>query len=214
MALTPTMIATREYVPQTTMQTIPVTRRIAIPTTRQVTYNVTRLVPQTSTRKVAVNTVRYVDEEVIALQPTTVLRTVQVGTRMGFTYAPFIAGATQTVLRPSPDPISSADANKTSPKRTADSHDKFDSGDAFRPSEAKQPSPEKPTPAPATKSSFNEPLRGSSGEPVLFDQQRAELHDSPTPRPVPSIVRVSGWRARQQSVIDTTPIVAVAKTTP
>ena len=215
MALTPTTIASREYVPQTATQTIPVTRRVAIPTTRKVTYNVTRLVPYTSTRKVAVNTVRYVDEEVVALQPVTVMKTVAVGTQVAYSYAPYITGGTQTALRPSPDPISSSDADKTSPKRTAEARGKFDSEDVFEPVEPKQPDPTPHKRVPAKKSSLSDPVPHSSAKPAHFDQQRVELNSSPTSRPLPSVVRVSGWRARRSPTVDAMPAtIALTENTP
>jgi len=115
---TPRVIARRQYVPRTVAQQIPVTRTIAHRGTRKVTYNVTRMVPYTTTRKVAVNTVRYVTQEVVRNQPVTVWRRVPIGSTIAYSAPTTVS---QTVLAPTPDPVSSAKApNKD---RTANSED-------------------------------------------------------------------------------------------
>jgi len=124
-AFTPTVIASREYVGSMVTQQIPVTRTVAVQGTRQVSYNVTRMVAHTSTRKVAVNSVRYVSQQVAMLQPVTVMRNIPIGTRTVFSYSPYGAAATQTVLLPSPAAARSArtprrfDAGEANPGRTA-----------------------------------------------------------------------------------------------
>ncbi|HID21022.1 MAG TPA: hypothetical protein EYP14_01285 [Planctomycetaceae bacterium] len=198
MAFTPPYVAVREYVPQTIVQNVPVRRRIAIPKTRKITYNVTRYVPYTTTRKVAVNTVRYVDEEVVALEPVTVLKTVAVGTRLAYAYPPIVTGGTQVAIQPSPDPISSSAGAKTSPTRSATSENrKYPSGqDAFAPS--KKPQPKANRRVPAKRSSLTVPIRRSAAEKVYQDQRRVEF-TSPRKTRLPSVVRVSGWRARRHA---------------
>ena len=121
-AFTPTVVASREYVGSMTTLQVPVTRTVAIQGTRQVSYNVTRMIAHTSTRKVAVNSVRYVTEQVAMLQPVTVMRNIPVGTRTVYTYSPYTAAATQTVLLPFP-----AAANTT---RSAFTPRRFDAGEA------------------------------------------------------------------------------------
>jgi hypothetical protein len=131
---TPSYRTTREYVPQTIAQVVPTTRRIAIQGTRQVAYNVTNLVPYQTTRKVAVAETRWVDEEITVMKPTTVVKTVAVGTQI--TYQPIGAAGTATAIRPTPettinargnnpsrsattDPLKDADPNKTNKLRSA-----------------------------------------------------------------------------------------------
>ncbi len=121
-AFTPTVVASREYVGSMVTQQIPVTRTVAVQGTRQVSYNVTRMVAHTSTRKVAVNSVRYVTQQVAMLQPVTVMRNIPVGTRTVFSYSPYSAAATQTVLLPVPA--------ATNAPRSARTPRRFDAGDA------------------------------------------------------------------------------------
>ncbi|MFP6770031.1 MAG: hypothetical protein VB859_17780 [Planctomycetaceae bacterium] len=121
-AFTPSVIASREYVGGVITQQVPVTQSVAVPGTRQVSYNVTRMVAQTSTRKVAVNSVRYVDQQVTTLRPVTVMRNIPVGTRTVYSYSPYLAGGTRTVLLPTPGTISSP-RSATKPRR-------FDAGEA------------------------------------------------------------------------------------
>ncbi len=122
-AFTPSVIASREYVGSMITQQIPVTRTVAVQGTRQVSYNVTRMVAQTSTRKVAVNSVRYVEQQVAMLQPVTVIRNIPVGTRTAFSYSPYAAPATQTVLLPIPTVAPNASRSATKPRQ-------FDAGEA------------------------------------------------------------------------------------
>ena len=121
-AFTPTVIASREYVGSMITHQVPVTQTVAVPGARQVSYNVTRMVAHTSTRKVAVNSVRYVTQQVAMLQPVTVMRSIPVGTRTVFSYSPYGAAATQTVLLPIPAAATSTRSART-PRR-------FDAGEA------------------------------------------------------------------------------------
>ena len=116
------MVASREYVGGMITQQVPVTQTVAVPGTRQVSYNVTRMVAQTSTRKVAVNSVRYVAQQVAMLQPVTVMRNIPVGTRTVFSYSPYSAAATQTVLLPT--------APATTTRSAAQTPRRFDAGEA------------------------------------------------------------------------------------
>ena len=122
-AFTPSVIASREYVGSMITQQIPVTRTVAVHGTRQVSYNVTRMIAQTSTRKVAVNSVRYVEQQVAMLQPVTVMRNIPVGTRTVFSYSPYAAPTTQTVLLPVPTVAPNASRSAAKPRR-------FDAGEA------------------------------------------------------------------------------------
>lgn len=120
-AFTPNYRVQREYVPQTVVQTSPVTRRVAIQGTKQVAYNVTSMVPYQTTRKVAVNTTAYVDEEVTVMKPTTVVKTVAVGSQIS--YAPIAPSGSATALQPQPDNIGANPLTPTS--RSAQGNDKL-----------------------------------------------------------------------------------------
>lgn len=168
-AFIPTVVASREFVTGNIAQTIPVTQTVAVPGTRKVSYNVTRLVPQTSTRKVAVNSVRYVEEKVVALRPVTVMRNIPIGTRTTYSYSPYTVGGPQMVLLPSPTTVSSP-AQAAAPQTPTNARKSpFDAGEA-----------DTPRSATGTKTGRSTTLRSTG----------------PTQR-VPSIVRVSGWRARR-----------------
>ncbi len=215
-AFTPRMTSRREYVPNVVAQTVPVTRRVAIRGTKKVTYNVARMVPYTTTRKVAVNTVRYVNAEVVALRPVTVMRTVPIGSRTAYAYSPYLPIATQapqTALQPNPDPVSAKAAGK-SPKRTANAHGKFDDGvDVFAPkkndADGKGTGNDKKSGSsetPATESSFIRPPRRNSSDSEYSTNRRAnyrlpEAGEQPlvSSHRVPSIIRVSGWKARNRN---------------
>lgn len=168
-AFTPTVVASREFVTGNVAQTIPVTQTVAVPGTRKVSYNVTRMVPQTSTRKVAVNSIRYVNETVTALRPVTVMRNIPIGTRTTYSYSPYTIGGSQMVLLPSPTTTSSP-ARAAAPQTPANARKSpFDAGEA-----------ETPRSATGTSNSRSTTLRSAT----------------PAKR-VPSVVRVSGWRARR-----------------
>ncbi len=219
-AFTPRLIATREYVPNVQMQTIPVTRRVAIHGTRKVTYNVTRLDPHTTTRKVAVNTVRYVDEEVVSLRPVTVMRSLPVGTRTSYSYSPLTPQLTRSALRPSPDPISSSKSQTKYPKRTANSRD---DDDVFAPKSDSRDQVDLDLESSRlgdfrtdrTLASLSV-RRSTSKSPSPITQSLKHRHPPTiraTAQRVPSIVRVSGWRARRPVVpapILTTPTISIA----
>jgi len=163
-AFTPSVVASREFVPATVSETVPVTRRVAVSTTRQVSYNIARWVPITTTRRVAVNSIRYVDEKIVSLQPVTLLRNVAIGTRTSYVISP-VGTASQTVLGPVPA--------TTAPSRSATS----------------------PGGRTIEKTSLERPSRPRSSS--TFDRN---LHRVETlQRPLPSVVRVSGWRARRPS---------------
>lgn len=211
-AFTPKVIARREYVPSVTTQVVPVTRQVAVRGTQQVTYNVAKLVPYTTTKRVAVNTVRYVDEEVVALRPVTVMRTVPIGTRTAYAFAPVIASPAQTALLPTavPDPVSSARADERRPRQTANSQNDRTKTDAFVPDDSDDsqaaPPPFEPGSAKTQRSSYTEPNFQSVPAPASM---RAENSQSPSPATSSgsrlSIVRVSGWKARQPAAGPTLP---------
>lgn len=114
----PSYRTTREYVPQTIAQVVPTTRRIAIQGTRQVAYNVTNLVPYQTTRKVAVAETKWIDEEITVMKPTTVVKTVPVGTQI--TYQPIGTTGTATAIRPTPETTINARGNSPSRSATTD----------------------------------------------------------------------------------------------
>jgi len=156
-AFTPRVRVSNRWQSNIVAEAVPVTRQVAVRTTRKVTYNVTRMVPKQTTRRVAVNTVRYVDEEVTAMRPVTVMRQVPIGSRVAYTYG--LPGASQTVLAPSPDPISQR-------SRTADSRNNATdnaSGDRFQRDSSTS------TKHGARRSSYTIPQR-KPAEPGLFPQ--------------------------------------------
>lgn len=183
-AFVPKRIARREYVPNMVTQIIPVTRRVAHYGTRKVTYNVTRLVPYTTTRKVAIRKVRYVAEEITTIHPVTVMHTVPIGTSLAYSWAPYAGTTTKTAIAPTPDPVSSG-----SRSRTADQRDgKFDDRSSSSPSRFKRESSNFDT---GKDNSFRT-RRSSNAVPV----KRSDLRPIAGSQSMPSIVRVSGWRAR------------------
>lgn len=120
-AMTPSVIARREYVPNVVAYEVPITRRVAHRGTKEVTYNVTRMVPQTTTRKVPVRTVRYVPEEVVTKRPVTVLRRVPIGSSIAYARSGN-DNTPQTALQPEPDPVGGPEAPSSG--RTADERNK------------------------------------------------------------------------------------------
>jgi hypothetical protein len=206
-AFTPSMVASREYVPNTVVQTVPVTRQVAVRSTRTQTYQVTRMVPVQTKRKVAVNTIRYVDEEVVALKPVTVMRTVPVGTRTAYTFGPtYPTAAPQpaTALRPTPDPVSNARSEKADAPRSARKGDRFD--DSARSSRSNK--------IPAKPSSLTTPILPNPTGHQTPDVLRASNEAPHSSRSVPSIVRVNRWRPTRTAdsrPLTPSPAIAVAR---
>ncbi len=197
-AFRPRTVARREYVPNMITRAVPVSRQVAVRGTRQVTYNVTKMVPRTTTRKVAVNTVRYVNEEVVAMQPVTVMRTVPTGTSTAYMYSPYGAIAPQTVLGPVPDPVSrSADADSDDDDRSASNDpNPFDNTNYRSNSDDSRvngallsvPKEEKEETSPAIPEGYRVAYSSRDAAKAVNIASNA-----------PSIVRVSGWRARSVS---------------
>ena len=113
-SFTPNYTTHRKYVPRTVAYNVPVTRQVASRSTRKVTYNYTEMVAHRTTRRVAVNTVRYVDTKVTVMRPTTVMRTVPIGTSVAYgypgagtttAYGYGFPAATTTALAPTPDSL-------------------------------------------------------------------------------------------------------------
>jgi hypothetical protein len=191
-ALTPTHVATREYVGQTVAQQVPVTRRVAVQGTKQVTYNVARMVPVQSTRKVAVNTMKYIDEEVVVMQPVTVVKSVPT-TQTTYRFVP--AGSalalgpasTDTALRPVPE--------SDLPKTKAATRD-----DRGRTSDSKS------SETPVKKSSFER--RSANDEFDDSPQAIREPASQPTMRFVaakmPDAARVTGWHPTRMASKEST----------
>ncbi|GIX04522.1 MAG: hypothetical protein KatS3mg114_0391 [Planctomycetaceae bacterium] len=127
--LTPPYRPIREYVPHMVVQTVPVTRRVAIQGTRQVAYQVTNLVPYQTTRKVAVTETKWVDQEITVMKPTTVVKTIPVGTQI--TYQPIGMGSTATAIRPIPETTIQSRGN--SPTRSAGGSDPLRDADPNKP---------------------------------------------------------------------------------
>lgn len=190
-SLTPSVIARRQFIPQTVAQQVPVRRRVAVQSVQQRTYQVTKYVKEQTTQKVAVNRVRWVEDEVIALKPVTVVKTVPT-TRTAWTWQTYGAptatawvtapAATTTALRPSADPISrSARSDTTDQPATRSADESGDSavddrGDINR--------------------IDNTPVRRSAVDPRdRTTSQRSRLFEPVSPRSASRIARVGGWRA-------------------
>jgi len=189
-AFTPNYRITREYVPQIIAQEVPVTRRVAVQGTRQVSYNVTNMVAYQTTRKVAVNETKWVDEEITVMKPTTVVKTLAVGTQI--TYQPL--GGTATALRPQPETTINARGNQ--PARTAN--------DPFTPNSdpnkvngktrsAIEPSPKRDQLVPTSHRFSNE----LAHRPAVNDAPVAEKK----PFVTPTVARTSGWAARTPGLV-------------
>jgi hypothetical protein len=137
-SFTPSVTATRQYVPQTIAQQVPVNRRVPITTVQKQTYQVTKYVPETTTRRVAVNKVRWVEQEVIAMKPVTVMKTVP-STRTAWTWAPYGSAsaisyaqpATAISLKPTADPVGETKRARVS-TRTKEEDAADDRGDINR----------------------------------------------------------------------------------
>lgn len=183
-SFTPNYRAIRSYQPNVVTQAVPVTRQVAVRSTRKVTYNVTRYEARKSTRTVQVPTTRY--ERVVenVNVPVTVYRTVPTGTAITYGVAPY-GMTTQTVLGPTPDPISnsrSADRNNNKYKRS---------------DESRESSNRSKTDTNNLKKISNEQPQGFDPDPfpegVNVERSR-ETQLTATSRKVPSAVRAGGWR--------------------
>lgn len=207
-AFTPSMVANREWVPQTCVSQVPVTRKVAQQCVQKQTYQVTKYVPEMSTRKVAINKVRWEEHEVVALKPVTVMKTVSAGTQTAWTYAPM--GATvissapvtssQLSLAPTADPISSRpEPARRSATRTSD--DAYDD----RP-QTPVPSREAAPRRSAVESSSNREL-GQRDTKSLF------VPVGPSSKQASAIARVGGWRATSvaSAADDKTPLLVPTK---
>lgn len=204
-ALTPSMFARRQFVPQTIAQQVPVRRRVAVQTIQQRSYQVTKYVKEQTTQKVAVNRVRWVEDEVIALKPVTVVRTIPT-TQTAWAMQPYgaptatawiPAPATTTALRPTADPISRS-ASGPNPSRTAtrsadEAHKEAgdERGDINR--------IDNDTP----RRSDVDPVDRSTSQRTRTSQAYG-LFEPVSPRSASRIARVGGWRASSKN---TTPAV-------
>jgi hypothetical protein len=183
MAFTPNYIPRREFVPNVVAYNVPVTRTVAVPTTRQVTYNVTRMEPYETTQRVAVQKIEYVDQTVTAMVPYTEMTTMAVGTTTRYAFVD-PSGTTATARGPVPDRTAE---EERIPRRAAGG----DSGSSSsRDTEARPLSypKEKAAPTPA------EPGHRDARNQTEDDATTVAQAES---RPVPSVVRVAGWRAHK-----------------
>jgi hypothetical protein len=184
MAFTPNYIPHRQYVPNVVAYNVPVTRTVAVPTSRTVTYNVARLEPYQTTRTVAKNVVDYVDTTVTVRVPHTETKTVRVSVPR-WAYVDGFGGGSVSAARPTP--ALKAQEDKHVPTRSADASTN--------------------TPAPAPSSGDFKPL--SYPQPKTQPLPRdLEVHSRPAPaekanvtalRPVPSAVRVAGWKTSRHA---------------
>ena len=200
MAFTPQYRTTRHYVPNVVTQNVPVTRQVAVHQTRKVTYNVAKMVPYTTTRKVAVNSTRYVKTTVTAMKPVTVMRSIPT-TRTAYVYpsSPGFDG-TATALLPTPEPYMSAEAPETIRQRSAENKKKYD--DSFPQNGSKYERDPASDPRRSSLDSDSSIRRSSyqvpqeSTAPALPPTRRAGYEPDTSDRPLPSIVRASGWTRR------------------
>ncbi len=190
-AFMPNSITRRQYCPNVVSAQVPYTRQVAIRGTQTVNYQVARLEPYTTTKRVAVRRIRYEDQQVVAMVPTTIHRTVPIGTQTAFGFVPFQAGGTTvTAQAPVPDPnfTKSAKAPTEVPKRTAEKPE----------TRKKEKTSKKP-------GNFNPFGMRENGNPESEQIQPASYEQTVnfTPSPassakptVPSMIRTNGWRAR------------------
>lgn len=223
MAFTPQYKTTRHYVPNVVVQNVPVTRQVAVQQTRQVTYNVAKMVPYTTTRKVAVNSTRYVKTTVTAMKPVTVMRSIPT-TRTAYVY-PSNGGfdGTATALLPTPEPYISAEAPQPVRQRSALNKKKYDdsfdaNGEKYNRDPASDPRRSNlDDDSSFRRSSYEVPQESTA--PTFPPTRRAGYEPDTTERPLPSIVRASGWTRRGARPEQTAPVTAnsdisVAQRTP
>ena len=201
-SFTPNYVAHRQYVPNVVAQQIPVTRMVAIPSTKEVTYTVAKQVPITETRQVAVQVLEWKEEVQVAQVPVTTYEMKPYGTQTAYGFIPYSNNGTQTATAPQPDPnfSRSAEANKDKPTDSA-----------LRPIDARssmlQPTPAQshPTSQPAPRPASHHPAHGAMQasndsyrvlKPELVENIRSVEVPQPQNNPTPSIVQVTGWRAR------------------
>tara|TARA_R110002095_G_scaffold94422_3_gene82389 strand:+ start:230519 stop:231499 length:981 start_codon:yes stop_codon:yes gene_type:complete len=223
MAFTPQYKTSRHYVPNVVTQNVPVTRQVAMHQTRKVTYNVARMVPYTTTRKVAVNSTRYVKTTVTAMKPVTVMRSIPT-TRTAYVY-PSNGGfnGTATALLPSPEPYTSARALEPIRKRSAlnkkNYDDSFDAnGEPYKRDPESDPRRSSlDDDSSIRRSSYEVPQESTA--PAFPPTRRAGYEPDTSERPLPSIVRASGWTRRVPRSEKTAPVtsnsnITVAQRTP
>lgn len=181
-AFTPQYKIQRQYVPNVVAQQVPVTRQVAVRGTQKMTYNVAKLVPVTKTQKVAVRTVRWEDETVTVNRPVTAYRTVPIGTQTAFGFVPFAPSSTTTAEGPSPDPISIKKAEGDDKKKSAAKNTDKRTGAVTPKKSSSRPLPPGYRTIPATIA--NTTPASTDGQPLVGSNT------------TPSIVRLTGWRAR------------------
>lgn len=221
-SFTPKYTASRHYVPNVVAYQVPVTRRIPQTVVREVPYQVTRMEPYTETRKVAVQKLRYETVEVDVVRPVTVMRTVPTGTTVA--YAPYGGiPSTATTMAPVPDPNFSASRPSTTVRSADASNNSNSTPSQFKRSDDSEGDAEAPA------DPFNGDRSSSFVDPVIKDSPAPASNNSGNARrfiaepvehevafrpSVPSIVRVSGWKARTQTASPTADTQMVQSTGP
>jgi hypothetical protein len=185
MAFTPNYIPHRQYVPNVVAYNVPVTRTVAVPTSRTVAYNVAKLVPYETTRTVARNVVTYEDRVVTVKVPRTETRTVQVPVSRYAYVDPYGGGSSVSASAARPTLKAQADPQHV-PTRSAEL-DK-----------------EKPQPSDGNFKLQSYPQRKTEALPRDLEVQTrpapADDDNVTSVRPVPSAVRVAGWKTSRQAV--------------
>jgi hypothetical protein len=182
MAFTPNYIPRRQFVPNVVAYNVPVTRTVAVPTTRQVSYNVAKVVPYTTTQRVARQIVETVEEKVTVRVPHTETRTVSVPVTRWAMVDPF-GGGSVSAARPTPS--RTAQGEQKVEQKSAEGHkEPTESPGEFRPLSYPR------SRVPATEHRDLE-VHTRPNETSPGDSTKASVTSA---RPVPSAVRVAGWR--------------------
>mgnify|MGYP006969354612 FL=1 len=183
MAFTPNYIPRREFVPNVVAYNVPTTRTVAVPTTRTVTYNVAKLEPYTTTQRVARQVVDMVDTKVTVRVPHTETRTVSVPVTRYAYVDPYGRGSISAARTPTP--ARSADADHEVDQRAELDYEQPSASEGdFKLQNYRRPK------APA-----NQPrLREVHARPAPTPAAEPADTSVTTARPVPTAVRVAGWR--------------------
>lgn len=203
---TPSYVTRRQYVPNVVAQQIPVTRMVAVPSTKEVTYTVAKQIPITETRQVAVQVLEWKEEVQVAQVPVTTYEMKPYGTQTAYGFIPYSNNGTQTATGPTPDP-QFAPQKAEAPK---------DNKTSLRPIDARQgslqPTPAQPQGRPVARPASATPVYGAlhashDGYRLLKPEQLESIRSTnlaqttvsapqPEINPTPSIVQVTGWKAR------------------
>lgn len=162
-AFVPNYTTSRQYVPSMVTCNVPTVRQVAVQGTRRVTVQETKMVAERETQQVAVQKLVMRKQEVTVMQPQTAYRTVPIGSsmafggylgssQMAFGYPILGTTTTQSVQRPTPDPVGGG-ASRTATKENFE--------------EDVKPYERSKSPAPADGASYEAPFE-KDNEPTTF----------------------------------------------